>query len=400
MPFFLTQARQIPDVPSKGIRLAQMTAAATRPAASAGKGLTSAAPPPHPLDMNIDHQKLRALTVRLLKAGGCSDAEATIVSDHLVDANLAGHDSHGVGMLPHYFRNLAAGTLVPNQKPEIVSESANFAVWDGRMGYGQVIARDAMAWVIGAARRHGVAVHGLRNTHHIGRVGTYGEIAAKAGLVSVHFVNGNSGRPAVTPFRGREGRFSTNPVCIAVPGTAATAPIILDFATSRIALGKVRVAYNEGKPVVDGALLDAAGSPTTNPGVIYNEPVGTVLPFGEHKGYGLALIAELLAGAIVGTGTIQPANPRDRGIVNGMLTVVIDPERMTNRAFIEAEIDALIAYVKSTEPIDPALPVLIAGEPERIARAKRMAEGIEIDATTWRQIGEAAASVGITFEAP
>jgi uncharacterized oxidoreductase len=204
----------------------------------------------------------------------------------------------------------------------------------------------------------------------------------------------------VAPYRGREGRLSTNPICIAVPGTAATAPIILDFATSRIALGKVRVAHNEGKQVVEGALIDADGKPTTDPGVIYSEPLGTVLPFGEHKGSGLALIAELLAGAIVGSGTTQPARSRDRGIVNAMLTVVIDPERMTSRAFIEAEIDALIAYVKSAPPTDPALPVLIAGEPERIARAQRIAEGIEIDATTWRQIGEAAASVGVNYAVP
>src|SRR5260370_31426698 len=205
--------------------------------------------------MNMDHQKLRTLPVRLLKAGGCSETEATIVADHLVDANLAGHASHGVGMLPHYFRNLAAGTLVPNQKREIVSEAAGFAVWDGRNGYGQVIARDAMAWAIGAARRHGVAVHGLRNTHHIGRVGTYGEIVAKAGLVSVHFVNGVSGPPAVAPFRGPEGRFSTNPICIAVPGAKTTAPVILDFATSRIALGQVLAAHNHGTQLGPGALI-------------------------------------------------------------------------------------------------------------------------------------------------
>jgi len=346
--------------------------------------------------MKIDHQKLRDFTARLLKAGGCSETEAAIVSDHLVDANLAGHDSHGVGMLPHYFRNLAAGTLMPNQKPEIVSEAASFAVWDGRMGYGQVIARDAMAWAVGAAKRHGVAVHGLRNTHHIGRVGVYGEIVAKAGLVSVHFVNGVSGPPAVAPFRGREGRLSTNPICIAVPGTATTAPIILDFATSRIALGKGRVAHNEGKQVVPGALIDSAGTPTTDPGVIYNEPKGNVLSFGEHKGSGLALIAELLGGAIIGSRTIQPAHSRDCGIVNGMLTVVIDPERMSSRALIEAEIGAIVAWVKSAQPADPELPVLVAGEPERIARAKRIAEGIEIDATTWRQIGEVAASVGVS----
>src|SRR5271166_4358947 len=237
--------------------------------------------------MKLDHQALRALATRLLVAGGSQAAEAQAVADHLVDANLAGHDSHGVGMLPAYVRNLKAGTLKPNQRPEIVSESGSFAVWDGRGGYGQVVARDAVEWAIGAAKKHGVAVHALRNTHHIGRVGAYGERAAAAGLTSLHFVNGNSGRPMVTPFRGREGRFSTNPVCIAVPGTKTTPPIILDMATSRIALGKVRVAHNEGKRVVAGALIGSDGTMTTDPGIIYggDGPTGAVLPFGEHKGY-------------------------------------------------------------------------------------------------------------------
>ena len=348
--------------------------------------------------MKIDHHALRALTRRMLGAAGCAETEATAVADHLVEANLAGHDSHGVGMLPAYLRNIAAGTLVPNQSPEIVSESGSFAVWDGRGGFGQVIAHAAMNWAIGAAQQLGIAVHALRNTHHIGRVGAYGERAAAAGLLSLHFVSGNSGRPLVAPFRGREGRFSTNPVCIAVPGTTTTPPIILDMATSRIALGKVRVAHNEGKEVVAGALVDAAGRPTTDPGVIYrgNEPEGAVLPFGEHKGYGLALICEILGAAVTGAGTIQPANPRDRGIQNGMLSFVLDPARLAARPFIEAEIDAFIAWTKSAPPADPALPVLVPGEPERIARAARSASGIIIDATTWRHIAEAAAGVGVT----
>lgn len=347
--------------------------------------------------MRIDHQLLRRQTANLLQAAGSREAEAKTVADHLVEANLAGHDSHGVGMLPHYARNLKAGTLVPNRAPAVVSDTGSFAVWDGGNGYGQVIARDAMVWAIGAAQKHGVAVHGLRNTHHIGRVGSYGEQAAKAGLLSVHFVNGNSGPPKVTPFRGREGRISTNPVCIAVPGTQHTPPVILDMATSRIAIGKVRVAYNEGKQVAENTLIAADGKPTTDPGVLYQQPHGAVLPFGEHKGYGLALIAELLAGAIAGGGTIQPKNPRDRGIVNGMLTVVIDPARLADRSFVDREIDAMIDYMKATKPADPSLPVLVPGEPERIARAKRAAEGIEIDATTWREIGEAARSFGFDF---
>jgi len=250
-------------------------------------------------------------------------------------------------------------------------------------------------------------VHALRNTHHIGRVGAYGEVAAGAGLTSIHFVNANSGDPLVSPYRGKAGRFSTNPVCIAIPGTAKTKPFILDMATSRVALGKVRVAYNEGKQVVEGALVDPSGKPTTDPGVIYANvgqvgkagEVGAVLPFGEHKGYGLALVCEILAGAVAGSGTVQPENPRNRGIVNGMLSFVLDPARLTAGDFIAAEIDAFIDYVKSCPPADPGLPVLIPGEPERLSREKRLAEGIPIDDVTWRQIAEVATGAGVALEA-
>src|SRR6201998_4944275 len=229
--------------------------------------------------MKIDHASLLALANKIVAAGGSSPAEAGIVADHLLEANLRGHDSHGVGMLVAYTRDFEAGTLKPNQKPEIVSDTGTISVWDAHGGYGQVIARQAVEWTIDAAKKHGVAVNGLRNAHHIGRVGTYGEIAARAGLVAVAFVNVASGPPPVAPFRGRAGRFLTNPVCIAIPGTASNEPILLDFATSRVAMGKVRVAHNAGKKMLDGALLDHQGQPTTNPSVMYTEPRGVVLPF-------------------------------------------------------------------------------------------------------------------------
>ena len=336
--------------------------------------------------MIISHTKLRDLARRIVTAGGSSAEEAETVTDHLLEANLRGHDSHGVGMLMAYVRDLGAGTLKANQTPEIVSDTGIVSVWDARAGYGQVIARQAVEWAIGAARQHGVAVNGLRNAHHIGRVGTYGEIAARAGMVSLHFVNVASGPPPVAPFRGREGRFLTNPVCIAIPGTANTAPILLDFATSRVAMGKVRVAHNSGKPMLDGALLDHEGKDTNDPGVMYGEKRGVVLPFGEHKGSGLALICELLAGAIVGSATVATATPPERGIINGMLSIVIDPTRLSNRAAIEAEIDDMVAWVKSAAPADPDMPVLVAGEPEQIAKAERLANGIYIDETTWGQL--------------
>src|SRR3954471_9377774 len=336
--------------------------------------------------MIIDHGKLRTFANRIIAAGGSSPTETAIVAEHLVEANLRGHDSHGVGMLVAYVRDLENGTLKANQTPEIVSDSGTVSVWDARAGYGQVIARQAVEWAIGAAQKHGVAVNGLRNAHHIGRVGTYGEIAARAGMVALHFVNVASGKPGVAPFRGREGRFLTNPVCIAIPGTANNEPILLDFATSRVALGKVRVAHNAGKPMLDGALLDHAGQPTTDPSVMYTEPRGVVLPFGEHKGSGLALVCELLAGAIVGSPSVTTSTPPDLGIINGMLSIVIDPARLSARDSMLAEIDAMISWVKSSRPADPELPVLIAGEPERLARAQRIAKGIEVDDTTWGQL--------------
>jgi hydroxycarboxylate dehydrogenase B len=238
----------------------------------------------------------------------------------------------------------------------------------------------------------------LRNAHHIGRVGTYGEIAARAGMVALHFVNVASGPPPVAPFRGREGRFLTNPVCIAIPGTASNEPILLDFATSRVALGKVRVAHNAGKPMLDGALLDHAGRPTTDPAVMYTEPRGVVLPFGEHKGSGLALVCELLAGAIVGSASVSTNTPPERGIINGMLSIVIDPGRLSSRDSMLAEIDAMIAWVKSSAPSDPELPVLVAGEPERIARAERLAKGIYVDDETWSQLAAIAERYQISLD--
>ena len=348
--------------------------------------------------MIVRHEKLHGIAIRMLRAGGSTEAEAQTVADHLIGANLSGHDSHGVVMLSPYVKSLKNGNLKPNHPHKVVSESGSFAVWDAKGCYGQVVAHNAMQWAIDTAKKHGVAIHGLRHVHHIGRVGTYGEMAAAAGLVSISFVNGYSGKPRVAPFRGREGRFTTNPICIAVPGTATTPPTILDFATSVIALGKVRVAYNDMRQVIPGALIDSQGSPTTDPGVMYEEPIGAALAFGEHKGSGLALICDLLAGAIAGAGVMPGENPPDHGIVNGWLTFVLDPARLAAGPFIAAEIDKMISFVKSSPPIDPALPVLVAGEPERIAREKRRRDGVYIDDQTWAQLAEAGRSLGINID--
>src|SRR5712691_2835836 len=204
----------------------------------------------------VVHAKLTGIAHRVFAAAGSAEEEAAIIAGHLVEANLKGHDSHGVGMIPSYLRNLAAGKAVANQAGRIVSDTGSILVYDGERGYGQIVARSATLLGIERAKRDGVAVVALRNAHHIGRVGTYGEMCAAAGLVSLHFVNITDQRPAVAPWRGRDGRFGTNPVTIAIPGPSLDRPIIADMATSRIAMGKVRVARNKGEEIAEGTLLD------------------------------------------------------------------------------------------------------------------------------------------------
>jgi uncharacterized oxidoreductase len=329
----------------------------------------------------------------IIAAAGSAAPEAEEVASHLVEANLKGHDSHGVGMIPTYVRNVRDGHLVPNRHATLVSEAGPIAVFDGGMGYGQVIAREATEWAIAKAKSIGAAIFALRNTHHVARVGTYGELAASSGLVSIHFVNVLIAPGRVAPFGGMTGRYGTNPVCITFPGAGGEPPVVLDFATSRVAAGKLRVAQNEGKHLPQGHLIDAQGNETTDPAVFFRGN-GAMLPFGEHKGSGLALACELLAGVLTGGGAMGPQLP-NRGVKNGMFSMVLDPARFGDADAMAREREILIQWVKSSPPRPGVEEVMIAGEPERKSRAKRMAEGIPVDANTWRDLAAAAEQAGV-----
>src|ERR1700751_5808452 len=254
----------------------------------------------------IEHTRLHGIAEHVFSAAGSEPEEARLIADHLIEANLRGHDSHGVGLIPNYLQHLAGGTVVANRKGRVVSENGSLIVYDGERAWGQIDAREATMVGIAKAREPGVRAVALRNPHHIGRVGTYGELCAAAGLVSFHFVNVTDARPAVAPWRGTDARFSTNPVCIAIPGPEPERPIILDMGKSVIAMGKVRVARNKGEQMKPGTLLDGAGKPTTDPGAMYRQPRGAVLTFGEHKGYALAFVCEMLAGGLWGGGQMRP----------------------------------------------------------------------------------------------
>ena len=336
---------------------------------------------------------LVGLVRAIVAAGGSAPEEADLVATNLVEANLRGHDSHGVGMVPRYIDSLKEGGLRVNESVAIVLDTGPLLTLDGRCGYGQVIGRQAMALGIERARRHGVCVVGLSHAHHLGRIGHWAEQCTDAGLVSIHFVNVLS-RPIVAPFGGRDARFGTNPFCVGIPRPGAD-PIVLDFATSKIAQGKTRVAYNKGLPIEPDTIIDNLGNPTTDPRYTVVEPSGALLTFGAHKGSGLALVCELLGGALAGGETAQPVTDGRRQVLNSMFSVIVDPQRLGTAENLAREMERFVAHYTASPPADGVDHVRIAGEPERERKAERLAHGIAVDAVTWQEILAAAAKVGL-----
>ena len=206
---------------------------------------------------------------RLFEAAGSLPAEARAVASNLVLANLSGHDSHGVGMAPRYIDAVVEKGLIPNTGVAIRTDHGMLLGLDGQKGYGQIVGTQAMDLAFERVKQHGACIFSLAHAHHLGRIGHFAEMAVDRGWISIHFVNVRS-RPVVAAWHGGDGRFGTNPCCIGIPmglGDAQREPFVLDFATSRVAQGKMRVAHNQGKAVEPGTLIDEHGQPTTRPGV-------------------------------------------------------------------------------------------------------------------------------------
>ncbi|OKO79363.1 malate/lactate/ureidoglycolate dehydrogenase [Bradyrhizobium sp. AS23.2] len=329
----------------------------------------------------------------IAKAGGSSDREADLVSTNLVEANLKGHDSHGVGMIPRYAEGVAEGGLAVNQHVKIVMDTGPLLTLDGLTGYGQVMGYEAMELGAERAKRNGVCVVGLSNSHHIGRIGHWAEQCIDHGLVSIHFVNVIS-RPIVAPWGGSDARHGTNPFCVGIPRKGKE-PIVLDFATSKIAQGKTRVAYNKGVELEPGTIIDNEGKPTTNPRYTVIAPHGAILPFGEHKGSGLALVCEILGGALSGGETVKGPDDGKRRVLNGMLSIIIDPNKLGTGENLAREVESFVAWHTGSPPGPGVDRVKIAGEPERETKKKRLAEGIQVDPNTWQEILHAGKRFGL-----
>jgi uncharacterized oxidoreductase len=344
--------------------------------------------------MKISHPRLKQLVRNVFAAAGCHDAEAERVAHYLVHSNLVGHDSHGVIRVPSYVEWLRAGKVLANQQLQVLFENEVIAVTDGRFGFGQVMGEQAMRLAIDKCGRHGVAVVALRNPGHLGRIGDWAEMAAHAGKLSLHFVNTSGVGILVAPVGGIERRLSANPVAAGIP-VQGKPPIIWDISTSVIAEGKIKVALNKGVPLPEGSVIDAEGRPTNDPKVFYGPPPGAILPFGGHKGYGLGIVAEVLAGALTGGGCSNPAATR---LTNGMLTILFDPAVFAPGDEFAREVERFIAYVKSSATTTPGGEILMPGEPEERTRARLSREGIELDEKTWGQIVATCRSLAISLE--
>lgn len=343
------------------------------------------------------HADIRAYAAELFAKAGWPERDAAITADHLIAADLSGHPSHGMGMAPTYVDAIARGSLTPSNRIEEKLRAGSLLVLAGNTALGQPAAHDAVEAGVAIAREHGIALVNLIQAHHIGRIGHYAEQAARHGMIGLYWVNVATTRAAVAPFGGRERRYGTNPQAIGIPRPGAQ-PFLLDFATSRIAVGKTRVAWLQGKKVPFGALLDEAGRATDDPAVMFPElsgaAPGALVAFGEHKGYGLAMVSELLSSILGGGQTIAESRDTDT-IHNSMLAIIIDPAKFESVAGDwRARVEKFIEWTKSSAPAAGVDEVLVPGDPEFRARAA-YGDLVRYDEQSWTLIADAGRRVGL-----
>lgn len=347
----------------------------------------------------VPADRLRALVADIFVRVGCSSAESGRIAVNLVEANLTGHDSHGVIRVPRYIEYLRSGVQVADQELVTLVDDGPLVLVDGNYGMGQTVGPRAVDIGVERATEHGLAIVALRKAGHLGRIGAFAERAAAVGLVSMHLVNVASSQ-LVAPFGSRNRRMGTNPLAFGVPRPGSP-PIIHDFATSIVAEGKTAVALAGGPAVPADALVGPDGL-TNDPSVLYlqepgsrpdpNRGEGALRAMGEHKGSGLSVMCELLAGALTGTGT---AGPGDVRFANGMLSIYLDPARVNPEDTFSDDVAAYITWFLAAEPLDPNATVRLPGDVERERRTAREADGLALPADVWAMITDAAEEVGV-----
>jgi len=338
---------------------------------------------------------LKCFVAATFAQAGNQPAVAERIAHHLVESNIAGHESHGVIRVPLYLGWQRDGVVVAGPRGTVVRDAGAVALIDGGFGYGQVVGELAVSEGIDRARTYGVGLIGVKHCGHLGRLGGWAEMAAARGFASVHFLNSPGKAGQVAPFGGRERRLAPNPMAIAIPQSGRH-PLLLDITTSVIPEGKVRVALNKGLALPDGAAIDAAGRPTRDARAFYGPPPGALLPTGGHKGSGLCMMIDLLAGALTGGGA---SDPHVDGRGNNLLSLYIDPDRLAGREALAAAARDLSDWVNSAAPITAGGEVQSPGDYEARRRAEREALGVPLDTETWRQLVDAGAALAVAAPA-
>ena len=342
----------------------------------------------------FDKRSLKEFTALILQQSGAPEDSADCVVDMLIEGDCSGHPSHGLIRLPQYVDEIRSTRLDPRARPEVSRQTPLTALVDGNRGFGQVTASLAVDIALEIVRKHGLAAVGATRTFHIGRLGDYPERAAREGFIGLAWANGLRSPASVAPFGGRTAAHGTNPVAVAVPRPDGAEPIVVDFATSVLAEGKLRVARNRGSLIPPGVILDANGNESTDPNHFYEG--GCLLPIGGHKGYGLSVVCDLLAGLL--TGSKSPCMPDYEGS-NSVMLILLDPECFRPNAEFLHDVGQFCDIVTSTPTAAGTDQVLMPGDPEIRERAKH-AETVDVDEPTWQQLVDVARKFSLDVLVP
>jgi len=348
-----------------------------------------------PETLRFDSKRVNRFCNAVFAACGCPSAEAAMISEHLVGANLMGCDSHGIIRVCQYVTDVKKGRIVPGAAVTVATETDNTALLDCGWNFGQVGGVRALQCAMRKAESYHISMVTTRRCGHAGRLGAYTQAAAQQGFIALGFCNSPPGDGHfVAPWGGREGRLSTNPMSFAIPcGTSK--PILGDFSTAQTPEGKLRLYLNQNRALPPGWIVDAQGQPSTAPADFYGPPRGAILPFGGalgYRGFALGLLVEALGGLLAGTSAVKPVPG------NGLALIVIKVSAFLPDAEFASLAEELRSYVKSCPPSPGHEEVTLPGEPDFRVFDDRIANGIPVDAQTWQQICHCAESLGVRWD--
>ncbi len=343
--------------------------------------------------MILQHEYLHRLTRDIFKACGAPEAEAEIVAEHLVEANLMGLDSHGIVRVPQYVNAVKEDTIRPGAPVTILRESPTTAIVDAGLNFGQVGATRAMDVAMEKARLNAVGCVVVRRCNHVGRVGAYPQMAAEKGFIGMAVCSSVGGGHFVCPWGGRKGRLATNPIAFAAPSEGD--PLLVDVSTSMASEGKIRIKRSRGESLPKGWIMDADGHPSTDPKDFYGPPMGAIMPLGGsagYKGYAFSLMVEILGGVLLDEG-YTPTDIKEP--VNGLWLMVLDISAYMGKDRFKQGMHDLVEYLKSSPLAEGSSEITVPGEIDFRCRERRKREGIPVEDGIWRQIEEVAEELNV-----